>query len=531
MIMIPDPRPTEIFDLSPDEIARIESDHGIGSIHDTVPPVDPGANGNGHPGSKDDLETRLLISAEKTVLGTLILINNDANLPVALAQLIRNSPEAFRDNRHKQISSIIKVLRDSGRPVYPQAVSERCEFEDANAYVSDMVKCAISLDLANKEAEPIWQAYRERRTSTVLTEAFDTVANNPALVRSVANTVRKALTQLEDEVVKDDLPEIQDAGAMLQFEPILPDLLIEGLLHQGSKLSLGGSSKAYKSWTLIDMGASLSTGAPFMGFKTTLCRVLYVNFEIDGRFMHQRTNMVLTSRLLFPETDYFDVWNLRGKSAPYSVIVPKIIKRAKSRGYGLIIIDPSYKLFDAGADENSAVDVANVMNAFDNISTQTGASVAYGAHFAKGNASAKEAIDRVSGSGVFARDPDTILTFTKHQEENCFTVEASLRNLQPLDPFVVRWNYPRFERAEELDPSKLKQAGGRPSQYSPDDLLKILKDANTPLKTGEWRKAALEEIGISKSQFFQLMTELSDSKEIFKDSKSRWIPAIRVAGD
>jgi len=33
----------------------------------------------------------------------------------------------------------------------------------------------------------------------------------------------------------------------------------------------------------------------------------------------------------------------------------------------------------------------------------------FGAHFSKGNQAGKESIDRISGSGVFARDPDTIL--------------------------------------------------------------------------------------------------------------------------
>jgi len=36
---------------------------------------------------------------------------------------------------------------------------------------------------------------------------------------------------------------------------------------------------------------------------------------------------------------------------------------------------------------------------------KTGAAVGFGAHYSKGNQAGKEAIDRVSGSGVFARDP------------------------------------------------------------------------------------------------------------------------------
>jgi hypothetical protein len=40
-------------------------------------------------------------------------------------------------------------------------------------------------------------------------------------------------------------------------------------------------------------------------------------------------------------------------------------------------------------------------------------------------------MDRMSGSGVFARDADTILTLTEHEVEGCFAVEMNLRNLPP----------------------------------------------------------------------------------------------------
>jgi Asp-tRNA(Asn)/Glu-tRNA(Gln) amidotransferase A subunit family amidase len=41
-------------------------------------------------------------------------------------------------------------------------------------------------------------------------------------------------------------------------------------------------------------------------------------------------------------------------------------------------------------------------------------------------------MDRISGSGVFARDPDSVLIMTKHEQEDTYTVEATLRNLKPI---------------------------------------------------------------------------------------------------
>lgn len=128
------------------------------------------------------------------------------------------------------------------------------------------------------------------------------------------------------------------------------------------------------------------------------------------------------------------------------------------------------------------------------VAVESGAAVCYGCHFAKGNASAKEAIDRISGSGVFARDPDSLLIFTKHDEPDAFTVDPILRNFAPIEPFVVRWNFPLFESATELDPSKLKQVAGKKKEHDPLKLLAAIasNDELNPVSVSRW--AELTEI-------------------------------------
>ena len=66
-----------------------------------------------------------------------------------------------------------------------------------------------------------------------------------------------------------------------------------------------------------------------------------------------------------------------------------------------------------------------------------------------------------SGSGVFARDPDSIITMTAHEKDDCFSIEMTLRNLPPQDPFVVRRSHPLLLLENQLDPSKLKKPRGR----------------------------------------------------------------------
>ena len=309
------------------------------------------------------------------------------------------------------------------------------------------------------------------------------------------------------------LPPIIDSVDLINSDLPLPDLLIEGLLHKGSKMSLGGGSKTFKSWTFLSMAISVSTAHEWLSMETERAKVLIVNFEIAPCWIRKRLDTLCLARQLKPEPGWLDFWNLRGYSAPHAIIIPKIIEHAKDLGYGLIIIDPSYKLIGTG-DENSASDVGAMMTSFELIAVETGAATLFGAHFAKGNASMKESIDRISGSGVFARDPDTILTFTHHEQPNCFTVEATLRNLPPIQPFVVEWTHPYFQRKPDLDPADLKKRAGRPKSASNDELLALLDRG--PLSSSNWQKAASDELGISRGLFYQLKDQLSRNELVLK---------------
>jgi hypothetical protein len=80
----------------------------------------------------------------------------------------------------------------------------------------------------------------------------------------------------------------------------------------------------------------------------------------------------------------------------------------------------------------------------------------FGAHFSKGNQAGKESIDRIGGSGVFARDPDVILTMTPHEEDDAHVIDLTLRALPPVKPFVVRWCESIFITDRNADPAALK---------------------------------------------------------------------------
>jgi hypothetical protein len=47
-------------------------------------------------------------------------------------------------------------------------------------------------------------------------------------------------------------------------------------------------------------------------------------------------------------------------------------------------------------------------------------------------------MDRMSGAGAWARNPDGIMVMTPHEEDDCYTVSSILRNLPRAEDFVLR---------------------------------------------------------------------------------------------
>jgi len=238
------------------------------------------------------------------------------------------------------------------------------------------------------------------------------------------------------EAVNDDLPEPESMADAWDNLPDLAPPLIEGVLRQGHKMLLAGPSKAGKSFALIELCCAIAEGKEWLGWACAQGKVMYVNLELDRASCLHRFKDVYNALGWFPDNlSNIDIWNLRGKSVPMDRLAPKLIRRAAKKNYIAIIIDPIYKVITG--DENSADQMAHFCNQFDLICHDLGAAVVYCHHHSKGQQGQKRSMDRASGSGVFARDPDVLLDLIEldltadllKQEENkavCAVCEAWL---------------------------------------------------------------------------------------------------------
>ena len=242
----------------------------------------------------------------------------------------------------------------------------------------------------------------------------------------------------------------------METTPILDEVLIDGVMRRGDKMCVAGPSKAYKTFSLIQLAIAISCGGKWLGWKCKQGRVLYINCELRGESFRKRVwdiaeHMKGISRDEIAKN--MDVWNMRGRTQPLATSKEHIIEQAEERQYDVVILDPIYKLF--AGDENSAEDVSEFMLTIDELAMRLHASIAYCHHHSKGAKGGVSAQDRFSGSGVFARDCDELIDISPldikdhnitewgyEPSATAWRVETVIRDFEPKRPLDVVFEYP-----------------------------------------------------------------------------------------
>lgn len=297
---------------------------------------------------------------------------------------------------------------------------------------------------------------------------------------------------------------------------VIPDEVICGVLHRGCKMILSAPSKARKSWTMLELGLSVAGGQYWMGIETIPTPVLYIDFEFLYGLFSERRNKIIMAKYgnMDIELPFYELV-LRGYDASFFEIKKHIESFCKEKEIGLIIVDPIYKLAD-DFDENKAKDVAKLLREFEKLASSLNVAIAFAHHFAKGNSSEKGSIDRASGSGVWAREPDAILMVTPLDDEN-YTLEMHLRNFPQKDPIAIYWNDGVWEVNTNIDvDSEIKnRAIFKPNKSrfkaTASDLKHILQERGETVIDKNNRLKIASELGVSERTIYTLWKQLKNA--------------------
>jgi hypothetical protein len=102
----------------------------------------------------------------------------------------------------------------------------------------------------------------------------------------------------------------------------------------------------------------------------------------------------------------------------------------------------------------------SLYNMLDKYAASTGAAMIAIHHQSKGAQGDKAVTDVGAGAGAQSRAADTHLILRQHEEDGCIVLDAAVRSFPPVEPLGLRWDFPVWQPAYNLDTDAIQ--GRRP---------------------------------------------------------------------
>ena len=213
--------------------------------------TDPNTNGQLPPFDTD---------AEAGALACVLLATDTAKAAQMLAEI---DLDYFYDLRHREIFQTLCALKASAKPLTNvelyQLVKDQGNIEKVGGlkYLSTLPDCSPSAENFESYLDTVRDRNLRRsilRDSAQVCQLANDYSIPSTTIGDVYSRMHKALPH------KNGMPDMIDAATFLTQSFTKPDELIHGILHRGSKLVLGGGSKSFKTWNLLDLALCVSHG-------------------------------------------------------------------------------------------------------------------------------------------------------------------------------------------------------------------------------------------------------------------------------
>jgi len=248
--------------------------------------------------------------------------------------------------------------------------------------------------------------------------------------------------------------------------PTLRPPVIHGLLRQGETMNAIAPSKVGKSWLVTDLALAVATGRLWLGtFGTEAGEVLILDNELHRETIAHRIPKVAEARGI-PLSDVADrlfVEPLRGRLMDLDS-AREYFEALEAGRFKIIILDAWYRFWPPGTDENDNATIARLYNTLDSFADRLGCCFVPVHHASKGNQSGKSITDVGAGAGAQSRAADTHLILRPHEADDAYVLEAGVRNWKPVAPLCLRWQFPVWNPAPDLDPADLRREPSRRRQ-------------------------------------------------------------------
>jgi hypothetical protein len=283
--------------------------------------------------------------------------------------------------------------------------------------------------------------------------------------------------------------------------PTLNPVVIDKLLRRGEVANVISSTKAHKSWAILALALAVVTGGKWLDtFQAACGRVLIVDNELHRPTFSYRSRRVAEALGIDRHEleGRLRIVNLRGQARDVNQLRAALKAHYRPGDFTMAVLDAMYKAVPAGVSENENSGMSHVYDTLDGIAADLDAAVVAIHHSSKGDQSQKNVTDVGSGAGSVSRSADTRLIVRQHEEPDCVVLEGVMRSFAPIRPLPLRWAFPLWVPADDLDPEKLKRPPTLQSRQKEESEAKCLAalDRLDPNGTGASVYQCAENAGV-----------------------------------
>lgn len=323
---------------------------------------------------------------------------------------------------------------------------------------------------------------------------------------------------VDDEYLLDDELGIVSYANLREQYPTLHQPVIHGLLRQGEVANVIAPPKAGKSWLVHDLAWQIVTAGHWLdAFACVPGYVLLIDNELHCATLAHRLGEVAEARGIEANQGAYkiDILTLRGRGCNLKAL-GHYVSKIEAGHYRLIICDAWYRFVPHGTSENDNAGIMSLYNLLDDYAAQSAAAWLVIHHASKGNQGEKSITDVGAGAGAQSRAADTHIILRPHEEDGCHVLQAVTRSFATIEPLGLRWHFPLWRRAYNLDTTAIKgrksRLEERQSERDHEGLRKIIEAlSDGPMSVKRIRTACG---GMGKDRAERLLMKLESERKV-----------------
>jgi hypothetical protein len=248
------------------------------------------------------------------------------------------------------------------------------------------------------------------------------------------------------------------AATLVEHGPAMAEPIVEGVCRVGEIVNIISGSKSYKTYLLIALLLCITAGKTWLGFTTHRVRVLLIDNELHpGTLKHRIRTIASALAIDLNELgDFFQVVSLRGRLRDIRQM-RGFFAGIKPGHYGVVALDSWYRLIPPDVDEISNSQMTGLYNLLDEYAAMLLAAIVLIHHSTKGRQGDKQITDVGAGAGAMSRAADCHLILRAHRNDDCAVLQSALRSFAPMPPIGLRWTYPTWGPAQDIDVTDLQR--------------------------------------------------------------------------